>query len=401
MIFRRFPLIACILFVAAQCQQATADQFRDEMMRLAERILATTKQQPVQVGVFSPTGLPKTNVGPGFEGVLAQCLNKLRPGSVQPEAKYEVKGDYLFAKARELPKLSRVVKVNARLIDLEFGEELNRTPMKMMLDHTKTIAAVLQECMHLPPDGSKEERNRAMANAIEAPEAHLEGQQSTLISSHPDSPFAIEVLVKPVQSPPGSRAMPRGVRLDGGRPFVDIEENEVYEIKAYNNSDYEVAVRLFIDGLDMYHFSQDRKADGTPRYTHAIIKPRSAARLIGWHNSVQGDTNYLSFLVTSYGKGAVSYAGIPSRGSVGVIHAQFSFSRPLQPGARAAAGKETGFGPPRTVRQNPLRREIDPPHDFVSVRYAREEPTAPELGPLGSEQPKNADGPQAPLQKPQ
>ena len=45
--------------------------------------------------------------------------------------------------------------------------------------------------------------------------------------------------------------------------------------------------------------------------------------------------------------------------------------KPLPPGVKSRSGNETGFGPPREVKQQAVRYEIEPPHDFVSVRYTR------------------------------
>ncbi len=36
-----------------------------------------------------------------------------------------------------------------------------------------------------------------------------------------------------------------------------------------------------------------------------------------------------------------------------------------------SVASETGFGPPRTVEVKPVKREIDPPHEFVAIRFAR------------------------------
>lgn len=70
-------------------------------------------------------------------------------------------------------------------------------------------------------------------------------------------------------------------------------------------------------------------------------------------------------------QGAVSQSGLASRGDVGVIHVQFSRCGQLAPGERAVPGNETGFGPPREVKQEVVSYQIEPPHDLVSIRYVR------------------------------
>jgi hypothetical protein len=44
-----------------------------------------------------------------------------------------------------------------------------------------------------------------------------------------------------------------------------------------------------------------------------------------------------------------------------VIHVQLAKCHPLPEGASARGGNETGFGPPREVRQKAAHYEIEPP----------------------------------------
>ncbi|QEG01351.1 hypothetical protein Mal15_54270 [Stieleria maiorica] len=360
-----------LLFIALATPigpEVRASQLDEKMNELAERVLAITKNQKVKVGVFSPTGLPGTNFGPGCTQSLQQALNKRQPGSVADDANFEVTGNYLFVKSRSHADLARVVKIDVRIVDLEYGEEVTKLPFRVEIDHTKAIAKVIQESVHLPPDGSKAERNRILANSVTSPSVSVRGPHQSIVSSTSDSSSAVEVLVS---SNPSRPATPRSALIQSGRAFVDIAKNEIYELRLYNNGPREIAASVSIDGIDMYHFSQDRNPDGSPAFSHVVIPPRSTATVVGWHHSLEGTENYKAFLVTSYGKGAASQTGIPATEKIGVIHVQFSYSNVIPMGSRSSPGKETGFGPPRRVQQKPLRREIDPPHDFVSIRYAR------------------------------
>ena len=149
---------------------------------------------------------------------------------------------------------------------------------------------------------------------------------------------------------------------------MKIDQNELYEIMIYNSSKEEVAVAVSIDDLDVFHFTEDR-TDGHPNYTNHIVPRESETVIQGWHKSIHGNENVLSFLVTGYGQGAASKAGVTARGKVGVIHVQFAACSPLAPGAKSA--NETGFGPPIKVEQKVVTYDIKPPHDFVSIRYSR------------------------------
>ncbi len=167
--------------------------------------------------------------------------------------------------------------------------------------------------------------------------------------------------------------------MEKGLPFIEVAQNEIYEIRIHNRSAEEVAARVFIDGIDVFQFSDDRDpADpAKPRFTHLMVpgKPSGESAAIetvpGWHKSVAGTENFLAFLVTKYGEGA-SRKGVTAQGPVGVIHVQFSRTRALaDDGSPRGAGNETGFGPPREAQQIAVRREVEPPTELVSIRYTR------------------------------
>ncbi|MCA9117727.1 MAG: hypothetical protein KDA79_21800 [Planctomycetaceae bacterium] len=371
-------LLICILLMAAGtcCPRpvAAAAEVNRKLAELAAEVLRATKNQPVTVGVFSPTGLSETNSGPGIEGILHDELERLAVGLVRDDARFEVKGDYAFAMSRNSPNGElKVIKITARIIDMQFAEDLLTIPLRVELDHTQSLAAVLQPTARLEPDpqkagGTKVERNAELDRSVQDPRVHIHGTGQTLVSSAAESRFSVELLVSPLKD--RQQAKPRRAVEREGMAFVEIDRGELYEVRIHNSSADEVAVRLSVDGLDMYHFSEDRKEDGTPRFTHTIIQPKTAATIVGWHKSVEGTENYRSFLVTGYGEGAVSQAK-SARGKVGVIHVQFARCSQLPEGAYSRGGNETGFGPPRQVSQKPVRYSIEPPHDVVSVWYTR------------------------------
>jgi hypothetical protein len=369
--------------LAAARPCAGSAELRERFAVLAKEVLKTTKRQPVSVGVFSPTGLGDTNSGVGLEEVLRFELEREEKGIVRPDAKYEVKGDYAYARSRdERFKGLRVVKVIARVIEKEFSEAVLEAPLEVVLDGTRTIQEVLQVSAALDPDGKKEARNQDLDRAQQSPAVHVHEPGGTLVSSTPESSYAVEVLVKPLAGHEQAEAKPRAARVAGGRAFVEVQRGELYEVRLHNRSGDLLAASVTVDGLDVFHFSKDRAEDGRPRFTHFIVEPKGwasegggvsdgTATVVGWHRSLEGKANYLSFLVTAYGQGAASKEGIAARGATGVINVQFSRCKPLPEGAKPRGDNETGFGPPRTVIQKAVSVEVEPPHDFVSVRYNR------------------------------
>jgi hypothetical protein len=92
----------------------------------------------------------------------------------------------------------------------------------------------------------------------------------------------------------------------------------------------------------------------------------------GWFNTIdtKRKDNFLRFLVTEYGQGAASKFPTQSQGQIGVVTVQISKSH-LPGSGQAKSSAETGFGPPVQAELKALERLIDPPHDFISLRYLR------------------------------
>ena len=372
----RFAIIALLISTTLPLSttHAATPELRAKLASAAEAILAKTNKQAVILGKFTDNeDTPNANSGPGIANTLKDELIRLKPGSVQEDALFLVKGDYSLNELES--KGLHVMKITLRVINRKNSEPLGNDSIVVTLSGTNTIASMVQVNASLPPEGTQKERNKKLIDQAKKPQnhpAHIHGDDLTLVSSNKRSPYAVEVLVKPLKNHEKLRAKSRMAALRNGQAFVGIDEDELYELKIYNNSAKPLAIRTEIDGLDVFHFSQDRKKDGTPRFNHFILHPHSDMVLVGWHNKVarEAKDNFLSFLVTEYGKGASARSG-KATGKVGVIHLQFSHCSELKEGARAAPGTETGFGPPRQVTQKIVRYQVEPPHDFVSIRYNR------------------------------
>ncbi len=372
--FNSKSLCFLLMLLILSTNVEASSQLRSKLALMANNILKNTKNEPVRIGQFSPTGraLKSTNSGPGIEGLLIEQLklSSKRQDIISDDARYEVKGDYALIHSRQNPQL-REIKIIARIIETEFGEELKELRVLSSMDGTSTIGEIVQSTINLDPNGTKTERNKKLIDKINNPSVHISGANNSIVSSTSASPYGVEIYTKPLKGHQSKKATSRTARVEQGMAYVDIHKDDLYEVKLYNNSNRPVAAKLLIDGLDMFHFSIERNSHGAPAYTHMIIQPHKSTTIVGWFQKLKAPNNYLSFLVTDYGKGAVSKAGISSRGNVGVIHAQFSYCFPLTKNQKARSGNETGFGPSRSVQQRAVRYEIEPPFDFVSVRYTK------------------------------
>ena len=348
-------------------QASASEQMRDLLRQLAKDILAYTKDQPVSIGQINPTGLPHANAGPCLEGTLRFELETLHKGIVQASAQYKVEGEYALVASERYPGMKEI-KIVVRLIDTSTGNDLTR--LQCRLDGTSTIAELTQVTAALPPNGTKEERNRLLQKILEHPSVFIHGRENTLVSSRQESPYALEILVKPMENSRKQQGTPCTVHVEEGHAFVDIHKDQVYEVALHNKSDTPVLAGVFIDGLDVFNFSKDRNRSGRPRYGHFLVKPNSTTKISGWYQTGSGADDSLSFSTTEYGQGTGSTLRLAGRGPVGVIHVQFSRGNEIKPGAMPR-GYEFTDTPPGKAGQKPIRYQLEPLHDYVSVRYHR------------------------------
>ncbi len=368
----------------AHAQEVKREGLRELAVELATSTRAVAKklEQPaVRIGFFTPFGIDDGNAGGALMAALAQALGDF----VKADAALELQGSYGFVADGSGGTGVKTIVVRAKLIRVGNGQEEKEFPA--FEGHVRAIAdiaRIMGPNVALPPQGNYGERMKELQKGLppgpgkppEAP-AFIHGPGNTLVSAKKDSAYAVEIRTKLLKDGDNRDAAPRKIELLNGLPFVGIDQGELYEVRVLNYSQAEIAVALCIDGIDQFTFSEDRKddkKDGPPRFTHWIVAPAKGDKpgeviIKGWHKTAnpKRQDNVLSFLVTEYGKGAASQFPTKSQGKVGMIAVAVAASHP--PGSKG--GSETGFGPPREVKQEVVKRDIDAPHEFVTIRYAR------------------------------
>ncbi len=193
---------------------------------------------------------------------------------------------------------------------------------------------------------------------------------ATQIRNSAASPYAVELLTK---SPLSDTYTARPPSEDAKSiPFVPIGIGEQYALRFHNLSDQEVAIAMKIDGVDQFQFSEDRDpSSGRPKFSHWIVPANSQFTIKGWHiTAAQSDNNLASFVVTKYGDGAAQHIIRPADAVDGVITLSVSRSHVAGSGG-AKSSAQTGFGPPIKQDQQPVQRNVDPPHEFFAIQYSR------------------------------
>jgi len=359
----------CLIGFAGMANRADAQvkTLKEEITGIAKEIQKTLedeKQDSIAIGDFSgPTSIP-TNFGPAIQKALSDELLALKI-NINKKASLSVKGDYFrgddpknFDQRVVVNMAFRVHAANGK-VKAEFSAEIK---------NNIEIAKMLGVTLNFPKKGDDEVRNEEIKKTLDNPTVHFEGSK---VKVSRNGEFAAEILVK---NSPAAKAFPRQMKEVEGQAFVPLDVKEIYQIKLINPTNFEVAVAVNIDGLDVFTFSQIKDpATGRPKYSHFIIPAGTDLIVYGWHK-----TNEVadSFLVTEYGQGAASQAQIAS-GKVGVITLTYRSSGvvpddlPQDDGSKNAKILETGFGPPSKTNLKEFERKTGKVREIITIRYNR------------------------------
>lgn len=139
----------------------------------------------------------------------------------------------------------------------------------------------------------------AVVNAIENPNQAVEG---TIVRAKEDGQFGMEILV-------GGK--PRSAEVEDGFALIDLTKSDKCQIRLINDSDYEVGVRLALDGVDCFWFSKQKLG-------YWIVGPKSSMVVKGWQLN---NNQAREFTIVPFENSVAYEAGIT--GEVGVISATY------------------------------------------------------------------------------
>jgi hypothetical protein len=352
-----WPPIVLAILGGPNAVRADQDLSREmaEMAKSLKTLLGEKGQGAVAVGEFRGPARLVASGGPAIAKALADELKKLGV-TVNRRAALEVNGE--FRDVEETTNKMLALEIKAQVVNRN-GERVGTLPARGIFNVT-TIASLVGATVAMPADATPEARNEKLAQAVENPKVHL---ATTRISATPDSPYAIEILVKS-----GDDYRPRAATKDDGFAFLTLGRGELYAVKLVNDSPHDAAVTLTIDGLNDFAFSENKD------YTHWIVPGKQSLTVLGWHR-----TNQLSdaFQVAEYAKSAAAER-LPNSASLGTITASFAAAwlrgqpapedeASAQAGTRA--GDATGKGPPVKTDFREVVRDVGRLRASVSVRY--------------------------------
>lgn len=340
-------------------------------------LLTAQSMREISIGQFvGPPNFP-TSSGPA----LVQMFNdefKKHSISVVTRCKVGLTGEYSITETRQFDSVAGrnidalAVKISGKLVN-EFGSVLTSFNTEGIVEGkfeaTVTGAETLVETLglpaDLPPDATPAQIDTQLRDAVVKPTVTLQNGNTRYRASD-NSPYSVEILVD---------GHPCPIQLEHDLPYVEIQRGQIYAIKVYNDSDYAAAVRLLIDGLSVFTFSdiRDARDPSKPKYNVYIMDPHDDATLKGWHKN---NTTVQSFLVTGYDDSAAAKLG--HKQDLGTITLTFAAAWPKgsppppdEVITKSAGGNATGFGPPTEHKVVEVQNDIGRVRASLAIRYTK------------------------------
>lgn len=371
--------LAVALAVCSATTAQAAEALEKRVAVIAKNVSALLKAQQmdsISVGQFNgPPNFP-TSSGPALVQMFNDEFAK-HSISVKTRAKVGLSGEYAITETDAFDSVSGknvkqlAVKVNGKLVD-QFGGVLTSFNTEGIVagkfEETVTGADTLVETIglpaDLPPNATPAQQDAVLRDSLVNPKVFLDAGKTRYRASQ-DSPYEIEILVD---------GHPCPIQIEEDLPYIEIKPGQIYSVHLYNNSSHDAAVRLLVDGLSVFSFSDIRDVQtGKPKYNVYIVDAQSEATLKGWHKT---NEHVESFLVTGYDQSAAARLGHTQ--DLGTITVTFAAAwpkgSPPPPDeiiSKSAGGNATGFGPPVEHRVQEVQRDIGRVRASLSIRYTR------------------------------
>lgn len=368
--FISFVMIVALFMAGLAPARAGTPALREQLTTLAKEVAEFLKDQDdktISLGQFiGPAHIGSTG-GPGIIEILSDELRK-QGIKIQVPSKLTLQGKFHLDEVPSPDPNDTPLKIKVLALTIEaefvnaFGKSVNGFDRKLTFRDEPTIIDVTGatvEPSNEPLVRKRDEEYRR--RLVEKPQVAIAG---TRVSAKAGSPFAIELLV-------GGKA--RAAEDKNGLAFIGIKRGETYAVRLINDSNYEAAVNLSIDGISMFAFSEVRIKEGPkkgqPKFSVVIVPPRKQVVIVGWHvNQKISD----KFLVTDYAKSAAAL--LKTKDKLGTITARFAAAwkeDEQPPSDEPGKARGTGFGERVESPYVEVRRHVGAVRAAISVRYEK------------------------------
>ena len=258
------------------------------------------------------------------------------------------------------------VKSNEKINSKENKEKINSKEDKEKINSKEDKEKIKSNYLVGLPNG--EEINKKIAKDSVTPSFYLNLNRN-LIRTNESSPYGVKILVKDGKY---FNAIPIR-KNDQGRPFVDLKKGDIYRIELINDSKYEAAAEVLIDGLNTHNFSETRDpVTKSHKYKYIIIDKHDSRVVKGWEKN---DDEVYEFLTNAYGKDNPQKNLKPVY-ETGVITVKFYVSyeendKPFFIPNKLSGDKlDTVQGKVVEGKTTPVDRLFGPVIDTISIRYS-------------------------------
>jgi hypothetical protein len=330
-------LVLPVVWVLAAALPALAredDELRRQLRNLAEAIQKVVKEDPLAVGDFSGPAGADASGGAALQRLLVEELRALGV-QIKDRANFELKGD--FGKAKNLTTNRDEFKLTVQVLNTETRDVVSTLPGRYVAD-TNVLIKLLGLTGSLSRFTDDADYRRQLAQLAETPSVFIT-PRTGIVRSTEDSPFALQVRIRPGGRAPAQPQLPRSVK---GRAYFDVEFGDEVVVVLTNNSASEVAATLSLDGLDMFYFAEQlNPLTGRP-FHYWVLPPGQSIPIEGWFKRLGEVT---AFEVAPLGQGEGSRILGPAA-KVGTITATFAPTKGAPP-ARPTAPPTAPMAPPR------------------------------------------------------
>lgn len=276
--FPSFVAVALVVSAPPASENISKQRTLDVVCQDYAKVLAEALgNESVAVGrVTAPFGLA---TGAGVEAELTAALERARK-PVADKATHEVRGDVSYASVPAVTKpgekddgSQKLAVIKLRVVDSRNGQEVAASSRTYAVTHLEEIARLFGVTAKVDSSNTPGEMYRVFEKAIDTPAATF---NKTLVKAGRNSPCSIEVFVAKDGKPEAQT-----IHIEDGHTYVKLTKGDRFVVKLNNPTDGDIGARLFVDGVDGYHFAE-RKPDGRPFAQVYHVPPKSGAFLMGW-----------------------------------------------------------------------------------------------------------------------
>jgi hypothetical protein len=331
------------------------------------RFLKDQGQDSVIVGQFTGPAQLSASGGPAISLALSEQL-KAQGIAIKRRSQFSVEGKYKVVDLKDpgKPDLA-AIQIEGQIVNSS-GDVVKKLREREppLLTSSAAVAPLAGLTLVVPPNAGSV--NTIPAEVVINPPPTSPDIKDTVVRPDRDCPYGIEVLVLE-----NGTFVPRQPALDEGLAFIPIKRDDIYALRITNDSPYDAAVTISIDGVNVFAFSEHKE------YSYAIFSAKKKGVIKGWHRTNEKSD---SFLVTDYSKSAAAET-LASTANVGTITATFKAAWPsdaspppdeppaTKPDLASRAADATGRGPEVSAKYDVVSRRVGVFRAAVSVRYSK------------------------------